>query len=445
MSIGKTNVISVSGGGGDKIYAENISGENYQKGDKVLVNYKDGNFVKNTEYVVEPISNARTYCEPVWFDNDTFSIFSGFTGTSFKYVFNGDNWERTYTTNVVNASQNYFRYVPLIGVMYDNSSNYDYPNKIIDEDGNITTTSYDGYIGNFNDNIWTWKNVNGSSGGIYCNGSNLTGAWGVYTNCVDYDLKRYLLRCDYGSYKNMFLYQISDDGLSQSTVVSSSSILPNNYKCVGCTGLNVGDYVIFRANILNNCASSNGTSSLGKTNYTYSAYKIGESQPIVELGETDLLKSYLDIKNTIWNMDTRHNCLIIGTTNNVYILEWTKDEKAFEEVANLVELPENVDGEFIYNASLNPDKTKLVVYAGDIVTNKQSLFIYDVKAGYDWVITKNNSINYDANISFSGVTTGKVDDEGKVETKIVLPDVIEMKISTDVDLKDNEIIIEGGL
>ena len=144
-------------------------------------------------------------------------------------------------------------------------------------------------------------------------------------------------------------------------------------------------------------------------------------------------------------MDTRHNCLIIGTTNNVYILEWNKDEKAFKEVANIVELPENVDGEFIYNASLNPDKTKLVVYAVDIVTNKQSLFIYDVKAGYDWVITKNNSINYDANISFSGVTTGKVDDEGKVETKIVLPDVIEMKISTDVDLKDNEIIIEGGL
>lgn len=409
--------VTVDVEGGVKKYLVNNSGEDYQKGDKVLVDFRS-NVTKDNEFNIEQTTTGRSYVRPVWLDNDRFMIPTNDATTSFKYILEGDTWNR-YNINTLSAAQNYFNYIPEMGMFYSGGGDYIYVTKTVDENCTITqATENDGIIGTFNGNVWSWRNVNSSKGGVYCNDKNLTGAWGIYVYCVDYDTRRYLLRCIYGSYKNMILCQINDDGASQRQTIASSAILPDNTKCVGCTGLNVGDYVIMQPNIANNCAAISGTTSLGSTNYNYSAYRIGEKQPIVELASDDVLKQFLDKKYTIWNMDQRNNCLIIGTRDNVYILEFDKETKQFREVASNFELPENPNGEFIYNASLSPDKKKLVVYVGDIYSGSQNLCIYDVNSEYSWTIVKNTSINYNTTTSYTGTATGNVDDEGKIEVSI---------------------------
>lgn len=428
--------------GGDKIFAVNYSGEDYQKGDKVLVDFRN-NVAKDDEFNIEQTTTGRSYVRPVWFDNDRFMIPTNDATTSFKYILEGDTWNR-YNINTLSAAQNYFNYIPEMGMFYSGGADYIYVTKTVDENCIVTqATDKDGIIGTFNGNVWSWRNLNSSSGGVYCNDTNLSGAWGVYVYCVDYDTRKYLLRCIYSNYKNMLLYQISDDGLSQTGVISSTAILPDNTKCVGCTGLSVGDYVIMQPNIANNCASTSGTSALGKTNYNYSAYRIGESQPIIELAGDDALKQYLDKKYTIWNMDQRNNCLIIGTRDNVYILEFDKETKQFKEVAKDFELPENPDGEFIYNASLSPDKKKLAVYVGDIYSGGQNLCIYDVNSGYEWTIVKNASMNYNKDTTFTGVYTGNTNEDNKLEVNTLLVDKVDVTIVTNVDVNDDEIIFEG--
>ena len=437
----------ISGGepsaGGDKIFAINNSGEDYQKGDKVLIDFRS-NILKDDEFNIEQTTAGRSYVRPVWFDNDRFMIPTNDATTSFKYVFEGNTWNR-YNINTLSAAQNYFKYIPEMGMFYSAGSDYEYVTKTIDENCTITqvTPGDGGYIGKFNGNDWTWRNVTNSTGGVYCNDKNLTGAYGIYVYCVDYDTRKYLLRCYYNNYKNMIMYQISEDGLSQKSVTSSNGILPSNMKSTGCTGLDAGDYVIMCPNIADNSASTSGTSALGKTNYNYSAYRVGEKVPLVELTQDDILIQYLDKKYTIWNMDQRNNCLIIGTRDNVYILEFDKELKQFREVAKDFELPENPDGEFIYNASLSPDKKKLAVYVGDIYTSGQNLYIYDVNSGYEWTIVKNTTMNYNAGTSFTGVYTGNTNEDNKLEVNTLLVDKVDVTIVTDVDVNDDEIIFEG--
>ena len=442
MTIGITNALNSKTGGGDKIFAVNNSGKDYQKGDKVLVDFRS-NATKESEFNIEQTTAGRSYVRPVWFDNDRFMIPTNDATTSFKYIFDGNTWNR-YNINTLSAEQNYFNYIPEMGMFYSGGGNYIYVTKTVDENCTITqATERDGLIGTFNGNVWSWRHLNSSSGGVYCNDKNLTGAYGIYVYCVDYDTRKYLLRCVYSSYKNFILYQISEDGLSQTAITQSSAILPDNTKCVGCTGLDAGDYVIMQPNIADNCASISGTSALGKTNYNYSAYRIGEKQPIVELTQDDVLKQFLDKKYTIWNMDQRHNCLIIGTRDNVYVLEFDGDTKQFREVASSFELPENSDGEFIYNASLSPDKKKLVVYVGDIYSGGQNLCIYDVNSEYSWTIVKNTTINYNKDTAFTGIYTGKTNEDNKLEVNTLFVDKVDVTLVTDVDVNDDEIIFEG--
>ena len=443
MTIGITNALNSKTGGGDKVFAVNYSGEDYQKGDKVLVDFRS-NATKEGEFNIEQTTLGRSYVRPVWFDNDRFMIPTNDATTSFKYVFEGNAWNR-YNINTLSNAQNYFTYIPEMGMFYSGGTDYEYTNKTVDENCTITQTSNTdgGYIGIFNGNTWSWRNVNSSSGGVYCNTKNLTGAYGIYVYCVDYNTRRYLLRCVYSNYKNIILYEILEDGTNQIQISSSNGLLPSNMKCVGCTGLDAGDYVIMRPNIADNCASISGTTSLGSTNYNYSAYRIGEKAPIVELTQDDVLIQYLDKKYTIWNMDTRNNCLIIGTRDNVYILEFDKETKQFREVASNFELPENPNGEFIYNASLSPDKKKLAVYVGDIYTSGQNLYIYDVDGEYEWTIVKNTSMNYNKCTTFTGIYTGKTNEDNKLEVNTLLVDKVDVTLVTDIDVNDDEIIFEG--
>jgi hypothetical protein len=142
-------------------------------------------------------------------------------------------------------------------------------------------------------------------------------------------------------------------------------------------------------------------------------------------------------------MDQRHNCLIISTRDNVYILEFDKETKQFREVASGFELPENPDDEFIYNASLSPDKKKLVVYVGDIYSGGQNLCIYDVSSEYEWTIVKNTSINYNKDTAFTGIYTGNTNEDNKLEVNTLLVDKVDVTIVTDVDVNDDEFILMG--
>lgn len=52
--------------------------------------------------------------------------------------------------------------------------------------------------------------------------------------------------------------------------------------------------------------------------------------------------------------------------------------------------------------------------------------------------------NFDPLYSFTGFATGNVDDLGRYEIALVLPEKVELTIVTNIDVADGEIIFEGA-
>jgi hypothetical protein len=121
---------------------------------------------------------------------------------------------------------------------------------------------------------------------------------------------------------------------------------------------------------------------------------------------------------------------VIGTTNNVYVLEFKNG--TWTLVVSNMPLPSNNSGVYIYNATLSPDKSKLVVYAGDTNVYAQGLFIYDIGTGATWSVVENSAQNYDNTLSYTGIATGNQETVGGVTYDVintVLPPVATVTCS----------------
>ena len=59
------------------------------------------------------------------------------------------------------------------------------------------------------------------------------------------------------------------------------------------------------------------------------------------------------------------------------------------------------------------------------------------------VIVKLKQENFNPLYSFTGFATGKVDDLGRYEIELVLPEKVELTIVTNIDVADGDIIFEG--
>ena len=69
--------------------------------------------------------------------------------------------------------------------------------------------------------------------------------------------------------------------------------------------------------------------------------------------------------------------------------------------------------------------------------------IYGVNSGYEWTIVKNTSLNYNKDTAFTGIYTGKINEDNKLEVNTLLVDKVDVTIITDIDVNDDEFILEG--
>lgn len=440
--------IPQGGGGGTTVLAYDTTGLIWPDDDdkKVLVNYGQDNVVKSEEFTTTPgRTNDRNYIKPVWFDNDTFSIFSMYSPSCYKYNYNGVSWERAVVTAPFTNAGYYtdFRICDK-GMLATNISasdnSHDYRcYRIVDSGGNSST------ISGVNNVHCYGATIDGNmiySGDI--TGYTTFAIW-LGTTQVTRGSKYFLMHVDVENNKLLYMAGSTPHIVNfTGTTVNSdtASDISINVWCVCCTGLNEGDYVVVMpkntTSSYNYCPMNSAT-ILGQSATTYQVYRIDSNNKLIAANEDDILATYTSLTKSIWHWDSRNNLLTIGTTDNVYVLEWNSSTKTWTKVLSDFPLPTNTTGS-IYNATISPSRTRMVVYVGDMSTQNQNIFIYDINVNeHTWTIVKNVIPNYDSILAFTGTFQGKV---YNVETQeyyslvnVALPEeaIIECSLTSDYE------------
>lgn len=428
---------------GNTVLAINKTGETLVADSRVLLRYSTADTTKKQEYSItatSSITGGQTYVQPVWFNNHLFGVFAGFNNASgyvgsFAYAYDGLMWNKTELTGVHNiyGSSNgvSFRWVDNVGMLINTFGEYG-NFSTIDSSGQAVAlfTGNNNYgwnrLGILNGVYWNSKYGYGSGheSGIYAGNTRLT--TGSNTKGHYLDVANKLVLYSEGTVAK--ISTIGDDDASITATYNSGDI---GTRCfIGCTGLGEGDYVFFADDYSkeewNNMSLYNSaqTNTYGTVASSYSVYKINSSHVLKPIDSTDTLYPYINIDKSLWRFDNRNNCLVIGTTNNVYVLEFNCSTHAWSLIVYNIPLPNNSSGTYIYNAALCPDKTKLAVYAGDTNNYAQGLFIYDIGSGYIWTVVNNVAENYDSVLSVTGVATGDtetIDDVTYDVIRVILP------------------------
>lgn len=423
---GSTNSKKDMNGGGveSTVLAHDTTGlTEYDTNKKVLLRYALPSATKKQEFSINATSSStggQTYVQPVWFNNNLFCVFAGFNNNSgyvgsFAYAYNGSTWSKTALTGVHNVygagSGITFRWLDDVGMLVRTfSTNCNHG--IIDSSGQFqqlfsgnSATDWD-RVGLLGGVYWDSKYSYGSGqdSGIYADGTRLTTNAYTKGHYLDVDNKLVL----YSESNVAKISAIGDDDISITATYNSGDIGTSAF--VGCTGLAEGDYVFFADDytkeLCNNFSNYNSSTNVpyGTVASSYSVFKINSSHQLVPINSSDTLYPYINIDKSLWRFDNRNNCLVIGTTSNVYVLEFNSG--VWKLLASNMPLPDNNSGAYIYNATLSPDKTKLAVYAGDTNQYAQGLFIYDISSGYTWTVVDDSAQNYDSLLSYTGVFTG---------------------------------------
>lgn len=441
--------------GGSSVLAHNSLNRPLTQDEKVLLRYGTAGVSKKQEFAINTTSssmNGATYVQPVWFNNNLFCVFAGFNNkaysTGLSYSFNGSTWTKTTVTgaHVIGSSNpNWygcrFRWIDGIGMLCFVGSITSYGNnKVIDSSGQFTsldsgTWSVVGKIGDVTYKTYYSTSSKDSNRGIWANSTNIKSDVKIKGHYVDKDNR--LLLYTYSTTPHIL--EINQDGIKIDNDYASNDIGTAYF--VGCTGLTPNNYVFFadtdKKEASNNTSFGNWsiTDTWGTVASSYSVFKINSSHQLVQIDSSDTLYPYINIDKSLWRFDDRNNCLVIGTTDNVYVLEFKNG--TWTLIASDMPLPDNNSGQYIYNASLSPDKRRLAVYAGDIWHYAQNLFIYDIGSGYTWTIVENSAQNYDSVLAFTGVWAngGAIDyDTGESYeiVKTVLPPDVNVTCTLDM-------------
>lgn len=406
------------GGGGTQILAHDTTGLIWpdDDGKKVLVNYGQDGVTKSSEFSTTPgRTNDRNYIKPVWFDNDTFSIFSMYGPSCYKYNYNGTSWERTALSTAPFTNAGYYTDFKICdkGMLAtvispgDSSHNYS-AYRIVDSGGNVSTITGANTVHCYG------ATINGNM--IYSGTISGYSAFAIWlgTTQVTRGSKYFLIHVDVENNKLLYMAGSTPHIVSfTGTTVNSdtASDITINFWCICCTGLNEGDYVVVMPKNTDSAYNSCGFNSatiLGQSATTYQVYRIDSNNKLVAVGEDDVLATYASFTKSIWHWDSRNNLLTIGTTDNVYVLEWNSTTKTWTKVLSDFPLPANTTGS-IYNATVSPYRTRMVVYVGDMSTQNQNIFVYSVDANKNtWTIVRNVIPNYDSALAFTGTFGGRM-------------------------------------
>ena len=142
-------------------------------------------------------------------------------------------------------------------------------------------------------------------------------------------------------------------------------------------------------------------------------------------------------------LDLRNDILTIGTRFSVYAYKFDRENDKFIHLPLNLKLPENTNKLYPYYFCVSPDLTRAIVtLRTEYNTMKLGLYTIGSKA---WEIVSDDMDSYNTLTAYTGIATGKTDENGNYEIKCVLPQQIEVGINTDIDIADNEVIIEGGI
>ena len=140
--------------------------------------------------------------------------------------------------------------------------------------------------------------------------------------------------------------------------------------------------------------------------------------------------------------DLRNDVLTIGTRDNVYAYKFNRETMSFEQLPYKFDLTPNTANIFCYRLSFSPDLSKAIITLRS-TANDMRVTLY-VLGDTKWEIVDNQVFNYNSTTSYIGYATGNVDENGKVEVEMLLPDEVDIQVETNIDVNESEIIFEGN-
>ena len=435
-------------GGGTKKFVTNTTTNTYTGGEKVLVNLGIRPSELSRGFDLKTNNGVRDYGSAFLDNNDVVSLYP--QQLSRKFTFSNNQWSDLDISSWsdINIYNPFYRFYKDGFTTICNASTLSGADSSKYFTGEVITTStcyklpsdY-AYLGNFNgqDYAYNSKNKAIATYDRYNNtvGETIgaTGGYMVGTAFIDDKGKGIFLRVN----NSLGFFAIDDDGVYSIDKYVALGTSTNDMLAY-FTGASIGDFLFFVTNY-DTVYKSNGSSSQKQisTLITYEIVDDGNGGRTIK-ERPDLFNKF-QTDNCLIQYDNRNDVLTIGTMDNVYAYKFNRDTRNFEQLNYTFNLVPNTNQNYCYRLAFSPDMSKAIVtLRSDYVTANVTLYTL---GNANWEIVDNQVINYNATTSFSAITTGEVDEDGKVEVKLTLPDEVDLVIDTNVEINDGDIVIEG--
>ena len=407
---------NIPSGGGDVVYATNRTPSTPTG--KVLIK-KGTSLTEDYNETITGASKARTFPALFWDDN-TFLIGYDTNYIRLQYIDNswvssGISWTSIF--NTIGVIQNLANDVNIFHDCFSTSQSY---GVILTENGyeigstpSTTAEDWGQYLGEYNGIHYCMSSSQSNNDVYVFDYDNKVRTTTLVINSTNtfkggfLEGNRILL---YGHNTNsadrVRIYELTEDGLSSTTIADTTSIEGKNF--VALTGLNEGD-IIFATN-----NHAGWTTAIAPTSplFLYEIQKIEDSYTIVETSIETL--DWLKTTPCLFSYDRRNKVLIVGTNLGVRAYQFN-DNKTFTEISLNLTLPVIEEG-FCYRPYMSPSKRTVMVSTVGATTDTWTIHQL---ADEDYSIIDNRTLNYQPETVFTGVVTGKVQD-GKYEVKTIL-------------------------
>ena len=200
---------------------------------------------------------------------------------------------------------------------------------------------------------------------------------------------------------------------------------------------------MFFATNYNNKYTTNSTENSAEKS-SLIVYKIvdnGDGKKGLMLVEDEF--KLFQLEDCLVQFDMRNDVLTIGTRDNVYAYKFNRNGMFFEELPYTFRLTDNTNQVYCYRLMFSPDMSKAIITLRPTRSTMDVSLLILGKAG--WEIVSNQHFNYNSSNSFTGIATGNVDDLGRYEVEMLLPEKLDLKVVTDVNVTEDEIVFEGVL
>lgn len=433
----KIRAISGGGsGGGDKIFVENSTGSEINSGDKVLVQIglKGG----ETGNIVDHTSTSYYYDSGELF-TDNENAFILFKSSDRKYTAYNDSWTSVSVSNwklPSSAGITFFKngVVCLDGKYTGGNSN----SAILTNSTSKKLPDFCKYLGEYNGvkycvnsdvgDIFTYNDISNTAGTEV----KLNAASNTFDGYIDEETGKGFLATR-GNLVD-FIY-IAEDGIFKWNGSIKPALRDSAY-LVTYTGCDVGDYFFYGTNYeaSYNATKSNSVSQM----IVYKVVDNGSGGRTLELQDT-MFKAF-QIQDCFIQFDMRNDVLTVGTRDNVYTYKFDRQGGYFKDLGLSFELPETT-GTYAYRLVYSPDMVRAMITVRTTYALMNTKF-YSV-ASADRKVVTNETFNYNPSNTFTGIATGNVDDLGRYEVEMILPEKLDLKVATDVNVADDEIVFEG--